>query len=406
MYFLGIDWANDKHDLCLLDTEGRILTEMTIQQSLSGFQQLERLIMRYGVENVQLNIERSDGLLVDWIMAQGWALHVTPTVVVARRRPRRSKSDASDAYLLAYLLRLRDPDCRLLTRSSPIVLHLRELVRALDHALEELRRLANRLRYIVLQYFPNAVKLFTRIDHLIMLAFLEHYPTPEAARALTPTTLKAFLKAHHYYRYERIPKLLDILNLPTPVATVPDGYVAQVRVLVPIVRQFVRTIQQLEKEVIAVFQTHPEADWWKAFPGGRGPLTPARMLAWVGDDRNHFPTADTLQAIAGTAPITRRSGKSKTVEFRRACSHPLRKAADDFARQSCRYSSWAREYREAHLARGHSKARAYRSLANRWMKIVWTLWQRREWYCETLHIANRARRGQSEGTKLILRQAG
>lgn len=157
MYFLGIDWANDKHDLCLLDADGKVVKEMTIQQSLSGFQQLERLVLRYGVDNLKLNIERSDGLLVDWIMAQGWALHITPTIVVARRRPRRSKSDPTDAYLLAYLLRLQDPDCRLLSRSSAIVLHLRELVRALDHAVEELRRLANRLRYIVLQYFPMSV---------------------------------------------------------------------------------------------------------------------------------------------------------------------------------------------------------------------------------------------------------
>ena len=393
MFFLGIDWANDKHDLCLLDANGKIVREMTISHSLSGFQQLERLVLRYGADNIQLNIERSDGLLVDWILEQGWALHVTPTVVVSRRRPRRSKSDLSDAYLLAYLLRLQDPDCRLLSRSSAIVLHLRELIRALDHAVEELRRLANRLQYILLQYFPAALKLFSRVDQLITLGFLEQFPTPEAARKLTPAALKRFLKAHHYYRYERIPPLLEILKKPTATATVPDGYVAQVKLLIPIVRQFVRTIEQLERQVIALFKTHPEAGWWKAFPGGRGPLTPARMLAWVGDDRTRFPTAGTLQAVAGTAPITRRSGKSFQVEFRRACSHPMRKAADDFARQSCRYSQWAREYRDSQLARGHSKARAYRALANRWLKIVWTLWQRREWYNETVHVTNRTERG-------------
>jgi transposase len=186
MYYLGIDWANDKHDLCLLDTRGKIVREMTIQQSISGFQQLEKLVLKYGVEQVQMNIERSDGLLVDWIVAKGWALCVTPTIVVARRRPRRSKSDLSDAYLLAYLLRLKDPDCRLLIRSSATVLHLRELVRALDHVLAEQRRLGNRLRYILLQYFPSAIKLFSRVEHLITLAFLERFPTVETARCLTP----------------------------------------------------------------------------------------------------------------------------------------------------------------------------------------------------------------------------
>src|SRR5687768_16641619 len=112
MYYLGIDWANDKHDLCLLDEAGTILKQITIAQNLTGFQQLEQLVNRYGVDKIRLNIERSDGLLVDWIMAQKWPLYITPTVVVAHRRPRRSKSDVSDAYLLAHLLRLGDPDCR------------------------------------------------------------------------------------------------------------------------------------------------------------------------------------------------------------------------------------------------------------------------------------------------------
>lgn len=392
MHYLGIDWANEKHDLCLLDDAGKIVQQLTISQDLSGFQQLEHLVKQYGVDNVQLNIERSDGLLVDWIMAQGWRLYLTPTVVVARRRPRRSKSDLSDAYLLAYLLRLEDPDCRPLTRSSAVVLHLRELARALDMALVDQRRLANRLRYVLLQYFPTATKLFRRVEYLITLAFLEQYPTPEAARKLTPTTLKRFFKQHHYYRYDRIETVLAMLQKPMPTATVLDGYLAQIEMLIPLLRELYRRIALLEKQLVAVFKTHPEANWWRSFPGAKGPLTPARLLAWIGDDRSRFPNAETLQAIAGTAPVTRRSGKSLAVEFRRACSHPLRKAADDFARQSVRHSAWARDYLTSQMALGHSKARAFRALANRWMKIVWTLWQRQEVYSEAKHAANRTQR--------------
>ncbi|MBN8590654.1 MAG: transposase [Anaerolineae bacterium] len=396
MYFFGIDWANEKHDICVMDPNGKVLKQFTIAQSLAGFQTLERFVLKYGIENVRLNIERSDGLLVDWIMARGWALHITPAVVVARRRPRRAKSDVSDAYLLAYLLRLEDPDCRLLTRSSTIVLHLRELVRALDSTLAEQRRLGNRFRYILLQYFPSALKLFSRVEHLITLAFLEHFPTLEEARKLTPYKLKRFLKQHHYYRYDNIPQLLEVLRAPMPNATIPDGYVAQVKVLVPLLRQIHHTIHQLEKDIAMVFATHPEAAWWRSLPGAHGVLTSARMLAWVGDDRNRFPTPETLQAIAGTAPVTRRSGKSLAVEFRRACSHPLRKAADDFARQSVRHSKWARAYLDSQVSRGHNRARAFRALANRWMKIIWTLWQRREAYDEAKHAANRTQHAMSK----------
>jgi transposase len=137
-----------------------------------------------------------------------------------------------------------------------------------------------------------------------------------------------------------------------PTATISDGYVAHVKVLAPLLRQIHRTIHQLEKDIALVLARHPKAAWWRSLPGAHGVLTSGRMLAWVGDDRNHFPTPETLQAIAGTAPVTRRSRKSLAVEFHRACSHPL--AADDFARQSVRHSKWARAYLEGQVSRGHS----------------------------------------------------
>lgn len=125
MYFLGIDWATEKHDLCLLDEAGGIVQQMKIEQSNAGFERFEGLVNRYGAANILFNIERSDGLLVDWMVAQGWAIHVTPSVVVAHRRPRRSKSDPSDAYLLAYLLRLRDPFSDTTRTSHPLRKHPR-----------------------------------------------------------------------------------------------------------------------------------------------------------------------------------------------------------------------------------------------------------------------------------------
>ncbi|MEO1644788.1 MAG: transposase, partial [Chloroflexota bacterium] len=149
----------------------------------------------------------------------------------------------------------------------------------------------------------------------------------------------------------------------------------------------------LTREMKKVFLSHPDADWWLSIPGTKGPLTPARMLAWVGDNRSRFPSAKVLQAIAGTVPVTRRSGKTKVVEFRTACSHPLRSAVDDLARQSTRHSGWARAYFQQQLDKGHSAARSYRALANRWLKIIWTLWQCQEMYDEAKHVANRSRQG-------------
>jgi len=245
------------------------------------------------------------------------------------------------------------------------------------------------------QYYPVALTLFAQPHSLIALAFLEHYPTPEDAASLSYDEFRHFLHTQHYtHIYKRLDLLYQRLQVPMPRASVAVGHIEHVKMLIPMLRMLFRQKQTLIKAMTKVFLTHPEADWWMTFPGTKGPLTPARLLAWIGDDRQRFPTAEVLQAVAGTVPVTRRSGKSKFVEFRTACSHPLRSAADDLARQSLRHSGWAQAYFQQQLGKGHSPARAYRALANRWMKIVWTLWQRRECYNESKHVANRSCKGQ------------
>ncbi|MAU12364.1 MAG: hypothetical protein CL607_21250 [Anaerolineaceae bacterium] len=128
---------------------------------------------------------------------------------------------------------------------------------------------------------------------------------------------------------------------------------------------------------------------------GAGELTAPRLLALIGDNRAVFPTVEVLQARAGTVPVTRRSGKTKIVRFRWACDKALRKTMMDFARNSIAKSGWARSYYHGQLERGHNDQRAIRALANRWARIIWTLWQCQEAYNEAKHVANRSRKGQT-----------
>lgn len=392
MHYLGIDWATDKHDLCLMAPDGRVLSQFEITHDMAGFAKLHTLLKT--LPDLRINIERSDGLLVDWLIQQGYDLYITPPHVLAHRRPTRVKDDKGDAFLLAYLLRLADPDCRPYNRQTHIVTHLRQLVRAYDRALAEQRRLTNQLTYNLRQYYPMALTLFTFTRSPLTLAFIEQCPTPQQAESLTYADLEAFLRTQRYTYMSRLDGIYQRLRVPMPHASVQDGYVEHVKMLVPLLRLLHIQKRTLIKQIQAVFLSHPEAQWWLSFPGTKGPLTPARLLAWIGDDRRRFPTAAALQAVAGTVPVTRRSGKSKTVEFRNNCSHTLRSAADDLARQSLRHSGWSKAYLQQQLDRGHSSPRAYRALANRWMKIIWSLWQRREVYDEATHVANRSHQGR------------
>ncbi|MEO1645993.1 MAG: transposase [Chloroflexota bacterium] len=363
-----------------------------MSHNLTGFNQLKAVLG--ALSDVQINIERSDGLLVDWLIQQGYNIYITPPQVLARRRPTRAKDDKRDAFLLAHLLRLEDPDCRPYNSQSQIVTHLRQLARAYDWALKQQRRLSNQLTNNLRQYYPVALTLFARAYSLITLAFLERFPTPQDAENLTYSEFEQFLRSQGYSHMKRLDLLYQRLKTPMPRAAMQDGYVQHDQMLIPLLRMLYHQKNAITKEMKKVFLSHPDADWWLSIPGTQGPLTPARMLAWMGDNRSRFPTAKVLQAVAGTVPVTRRSGKTKVVEFRTACSHPLRSAIDDLARQSTRHSGWARAYFQQQLDKGHSAARSYRALSNRWLKIIWTLWQRHETYDEAVHVANRSRKGQ------------
>ena len=403
MYYMGIDWADEKHDICVLDEQGAICREFAISNDQRGFDILRKRIGRLP-DPVKINIERSDGLLVDWLVRNGHEVYLTPPVVMHHRRPRRSKNDQGDAYLLAHLLRIGDAECRPLARRSHLVSYLRQLLQAYDSMVREQRRFGNRLIYLLKQYYPAALRVFCQPYRLIALAFLEQYPTPELARLATVEDLRQFLREHKYGGRkieEKVFEIYTLLQTPAPTAAMSDGLVLHVQLLIPILRHLYRSRHQLEKKILQVFPSHPDTAWWLKIPGAQH-LTAARLLAWIGDDRSRFPTATALQATAGTVPVTRRSGKSKSVEFRTACSHRLRKAVDDLARQSVKQSGWAQAYYDEQRARGHTSARAYRALANRWLSIIWKLWQTGTVYDEQVHLAHR----EKKLPNAALRQAG
>jgi transposase len=390
MHYVGIDWADQKHDVCILAEDGRVLSEFVISHNWDGFEQLRAILK--ALDRLEINLERSDGLLVDWLIGQGWPVYVTPPAIVAKRRPRRSKDDRGDAYLLASLRRSGDRDSRPVVVQSKLVEELHQVTQAFDQLQKQQHRMTNQLRQILKAYYPAAVGLFSQLHSPLSLAFLAAYPTPEAAQAASADHLQAFFKQQRYRWMQRFEEIYQELQQPAPPARVCAGYVSHVLALVAVLQTLHEQLQALERRMKDLFNAHPEASWWRAFPGA-GPLTAPRLLARIGDQRNRFPTAEALQALGGTVPITRRSGKKTVVEFRVACSHPLRNASMDLARNSIRKSGWARSYFRDQLARGHSTHRAYRALARTWLRIIWKLWQTGELYDEARHVANRSRKG-------------
>lgn len=367
MHFVGIDWADDDHSICVLSEEGKVVSQFKIANDLLGFHELEKVLQT--LSPTKISIERVDGLLVDYLSASDHDVYIVPPRATAAKRGRKSKHDKADAHLLANLLRTDDIECRPLCRPSPLVMELKHKVRLYDLLTQDQRRYGNRLHHILKMYYPNMRYVFSKITRPIAIDFMKRFPDADTVRNTPYETFATFFDGRNYNSKHKIPEFYKILCAPTQVSSDPVGYRYQMFAQVAILEALNAQLFPLEKEIEQLLNQHPEADWWQHFPGV-GAITAARLLAYVGDNRNKYPTYQILQATAGTVPITQQSGRKNVVKFRKACSKPLRKAVTDWAYHSLRYSMWAKVYYNQQRARGHGKERAYRALGARVLDIV------------------------------------
>jgi len=384
--FVGIDWADQKHDICVLDDQGRILKEFIIKDSNVGYRRLDTYLQ--GLENPQVILERPSGMLVDFLLAAGWLVSFVPPTVSVVHRPRRSKSDRGDAYLLANLLWRGDEECRPVVRSSDLCQQLKRVVVTHDKLQRELQRHGARLRHHLKAYYPAVIQMFRKTTQPLTYAFLETFPDPHKAAQASMGELHAFFSRLKYRYPEKIASHMAILQAETPVKQNTYGDQLGTAALVAVLKTIDGQMRKLRREMDRLFRQHPSYGWIKSLPGV-GDLNGARLLARLGDNRERFQDLAMLRSTAGTVPITRSSGKRHSVHFRQECSRPLRKVCYDMAMKSKRYSAWATAYFEAQRERGHRASRANRALANRWLSIIWKLWETGEMYDEDKHRANR-----------------
>ena len=161
--------------------------------------------------------------------------------------------------------------------------------------------------------------------------------------------------------------------------------------LAQLLLQLVRSKNALLSQISKLYVQHPDYEIYHSLPGAGEYLEPA-LLAKFGDNRNRFPTVQVVQAVAGTSPVTQQSGKSKHVFFRRSCDHEFRQIMQQWAKNSLKYSSWAVTYYNSARSRCDSENEFYRKLANRWLEVVWKLWQDRVPYDEQKHLNAQALR--------------
>jgi transposase len=394
----GIDWAEDHHDVALVDAGGALVAKRRITDDAAGFELLLQLFADVGdsaEEPIPVAIETNRGLLVACLRATGRTVYAINPKAVDRYRDRhsvaRKKSDAGDALVLAHILRTDQAAHRPLPADSELAQAIAVLARAQQDAVWERTCAHNKLRSLLREYYPAILAAFASKRAGILRpearAILAAAPTPRAAAQLTTAQLRKLLGQAGRQRgitaeATRLQTVLRAEYLHHP-PLVEDAFGKQALALLRQLNVACTNADELAAAAVAHFDTHPDAEVITSLPG-LGSLTGARVLAEIGDDRSRFADARSLKAYAGAAPVTRASGKSLTVTHRRVKNQRLAAVGYVWAFSALTASPGARAHYDRRKTTGDRHTAAQRNLFNRLLGCLHHCLHTRQHYNEQI----------------------
>jgi transposase len=382
--FAGDDWAEDHHDVELMDSAGRRLAKARLPEGVAGIARLHAMIGEQLGEDadeedagqVAVGIETDRGPWVQALIAAGYTVYAVNPLQASRYRERHAvsgaKSDAGDAHVLADMVRTDSHQLRTVAGDTAQAAAVKVVTRTHKTLIWERTRHAHRLRHALRDYFPAALEAFEDLDAPDTLELLARAPDPAAAARLTTAQISAALKRarrHHIAaKAGQIQAALRAAHLGQP-AIVTAAYAASVRALIAVLATLNEQITTLQGQVEAYFGQHPDAEILLSQPG-LGPVLGARVLAESGDDPARYSSAKARKNYAGTSPITRASGKKKAVLARHVHNNRLIDALMAQAFSALSASPGARACYDRQRARGAGHNAALRQLANRLTGIL------------------------------------
>jgi transposase len=383
----------------VLDLTGRKLHQTRVAHDVHGLRRLDDELARFGA-GLPIAVERAEGLLVEHLQTRGHTVFPVCPRIAARARERyraaNTKDDRFDAFVLADTLRHEHRHWRPLPVASAALAEIKALTRDRDRLLETQQATESQLRAILEAYHPAPARLFSSVDRAITLAFINDYPTPNAASAIGEARMARFCKRHRYTG--RVDPAVLVERLRTSLLSAAPGTVAgkshSALVFAELLALLNGQLADYDDAISDAVQRHPDAPIFASFPGV-GPIGTAILLAEIGEDRGHYPTPATLLAEAGLAPVTRASGRSRRVSFRYAANTRLRETVMWWSFNSRKESTWAATAYQQARDRGQHHYRALRGLGARWTRVLWRCWTNGTLYDPAAHL-NTDADGQEE----------
>jgi transposase len=398
--FVGIDWADRKHDVCIQEANCDRREFAVIPHKVELINEwAQSLIQRFG-SPIAVAVELSKGPIVYALQKfDCFVIYpINPSTLAKYREtftPSGAKDDPTDAEFAVDLL-LRHPDrFKPLQPQSVEMRTLTTLVEQRRNLINDKVRITNRLRSALKQYYPQALEWFDHIDTPLFCDFIEHWPTLTQAKRARKNTLTTFFHEHNMRFAQVLEERLTAIKAATPL-TMDDAVIIphrlQAQVLIEQLRVTLAGIKQFDEEIERVAHKHTDYALFSSLPGA-GPSLAPRLLVAFGEDRTRYRNAADLQKYSGVAPVTERSGKKHWVHWRWQCPTFLRQTFTEWAAQTINKSFWAGQYYRQQRAKGCTYQAAVRALAFKWIRILYQCWQTGKPYNESTYLKALERRG-------------
>jgi transposase len=392
--FIGIDWADRKHDVCLSVAGSDKRERLVLEHRPAAIREwAEKLRQRFGGGRVAVCLELTQGPIVSALLEHDFfVLFPVQPMTLARYRSAfttsRAKDDPTDAeYALELLLRHPEKLTRLEPESLPMR-SLRQMVESRRGLVGDRVRLTNRISAALKAYFPQVLDWFRDKEAAVFTDFLERWPTLQSAQRARAETLVDFFREHNVRSQAAIDRRLDAMRAEQPLTNDPAVITPAkllVETLLPQLRAACAGIERFDAEIASLCAELPDYELFRSLPGA-GPALAPRLLVAFGERRERFPDAAALQKYAGVAPVTERSGNKSWVHWRWSCPTFLRQSFIEWVGQTIPRSFWAQAFYNSCRARGMKHQAALRALAFKWIRILHRCWTDRIPYDESRYL--------------------
>ncbi len=394
-FVVGIDWATDKHEACVIDPTGKVLSREQLAQSTEAIDSwVNDLLAKAQGKPIAIALEQTKGALVYALMhrAMVYLFPINPQQLASYRKSfsnANAKDDVWEAFLIARFLFERRRELRMWVPDDEPTRLVSQLAVARRDAVNERTRLGQKLLDLLRSYLPVMLQIAANrlYESEALLAVISKWSDPAELKRVHPKTLAAVLKEHGCrHRTEKLAN--ELRSAPLHCRDKPINLVSSLKAeaLAKQIKALNNAIRKYDEELKLAVAKHPDSGLFAPIRGA-GPALIPRIIAALGSDRDRFANSEKFANYTGTTPVCQQSGKMRHVKQRRACNKFLKQTFHELAASTVRWTPWAQAYYQLCKQRGLKRHAILRKLARCWIRILWRAWKSRTPYDEARYQA-------------------